>query len=744
MRPSVFGSLSCVTSIEAAWAARGGLLGIVGISFVVTVGCGSNAEAPPDAAGATSSGGSAVGPGSGGSLGGGAAGKSAGGTTSAGGAAGKAASGGTTGQGSGGSAGSPNESGGRAGTTSAGNGGSGASSGDGGTTSSGGSAGSGGSSGSNGSSGSSGAAGSMGCDPGQTTTEWADECPTSTPACTPGTWTAWGSSSPENYPLQYETAHFAFYWPESRGVSMTQAQTAGEYLENVVWKTYLGSPIYWQEPDCDRTAKRKTSIHIIEDGLYGGCNEGRPGIWVGPGALADHWGLGHEWMHSMQCMTPGFADCGSGGCWIFESHANFMPHQLPEYRDEVHCSEMLVNAPHLYYGSTRDRYCNWQFFEFLKDKHCYKAVNEMWSAEAPSGQRDPWNKLARNMGWNTEQLNDFFGEWAMHNVTWDYRNPAPVAESEREQGHVYRQNYGPITGTDTNTTTSQRLRLTKLEPLDAGYAENRRFVSPTYFAPQRWGYNVVRLYPEAGATSVKVTFRGVTQAGANSGWRFGLVATDQALTTPRYSTLMRGTDADLEFCVTEGESLWLVVMATPTEIQKVVWDQAYPSIYRYPYMLELAGAWPDGFRNGAPDACPNGTERHENGGGCAPASLASSVYVGPYAQVLGGTVSGDARIEDHATILNGASVTGGKVGALSILQRFSVSGSAVVETTFYPPGFFETGQGLSGTARLFGDVEYRGAGLNRSSGSFFGFVDNATASAAITDITVAPPYTWRP
>lgn len=78
---------------------------------------------------------------------------------------------------------------------------------------------------------------------------------------------------------------------------------------------------------------------------------------------------------------------------------------------------------------------------------------------------------------------------------------------------------------------------------------------------------------------------------------------------------------------------------------------------------------------------------------------------GPYAQVLGGTVSGNARIDDHATLLNGASVSGGSVGALSILNRFTVSGSAQVQTTFYPPGFFESGQGLSGTARLYGDVE---------------------------------------
>jgi hypothetical protein len=88
-------------------------------------------------------------------------------------------------------------------------------------------------------------------------------------------------------------------------------------------------------------------------------------------------------------------------------------------------------------------------------------------------------------------------------------------------------------------------------------------------------------------------------------------------------------------------------------------------------------------------------------------------------------------------------VTGGVVSALSVLSRFSVSGSARVDTTFYPPGFFESGQGLSGSARLFGDVEYRGQGLNRSSGSFYGFVDSSTPSATINDVTTAPPYAWR-
>jgi hypothetical protein len=183
-------------------------------------------------------------------------------------------------------------------------------------------------------------------------------------------------------------------------------------------------------------------------------------------------------------------------------------------------------------------------------------------------------------------------------------------------------------------------------------------------------------------------------------------------------------------------------MGTPTTPQHIVWDQPYPSIYRYPYMLELGGAWPEGFVGGQQGACSSG-RRHPNGGGCAPETLPESVFVGPYAQVLGGNVSGSARIEDHAIILNGATVSGGTVGALSILNRFTSSDAARIETTFYPPGFFEAGQALSGTARLYGDVEYRGPGTTRNQGSFFGFVDATTPSVAIDDVTVAPPYGWR-
>lgn len=593
--------------------------------------------------------------------------------------------------------------------------------------------------------------GTVTCDSGTTTTTWASSCPTSAPACTAGTWTT-GGPDPDHaaFKLIKESTHFAIYSDEA--VSDATATAALDTLETTVWTTFFGSPIYMKEPLCNSSTKTKASIHVHSDwGLTGGSwATGRMGMWIGTGALNDHWGLAHEFTHAVQSVEGGMVCDQSNTCgWIYESHANWHAHQLLEYHTtNVHCSEMSVNAPHLYLGSTRDRYCNWQFMEYLKDKYCYSAVEAIWTG-TPSN--DPFTSIMNARGWNIGQLNDFFGEWAMHNVTWDYQDPKPQSTAGGNQGAFYRSQYG----TTVDASQTQRLlRLTKLDPLDTSYATNRRFVSPTYQAPQRWGYNVVRLYPEAGAKTVTATFRGVVQSAANSDFRWGLVATDSAIATPRYSALQKGTDGSLTFCINAGEALFLVVVATPSVQKQIVWDQMYNTVYRYPYMISLQNAWPEGWQNGTQAACPSGLARHANGGGCAPSSLAASVYVGPYATVRAGTnVSGNARIDDHATVVSG-SVTGGTVAGLTLLgsttqpynaNAFTVSGSAVVKTTFYPLGFYESGQGVSGTASLIGDVEYRGVGTNVSSGTQYGFVDTTTTPPAnTTDVTLAPPHAWRP
>jgi hypothetical protein len=170
------------------------------------------------------------------------------------------------------------------------------------------------------------------------------------------------------------------------------------------------------------------------------------GMWVGPGALSDHWGLAHEFMHGVQSVSGGQSCNGSNTCgWIYESHANWAAQQQEEYHTgDVHCSEMRANMPHLHLGSTRDRYCNWQFMEYLKDKHCFSAVHAMWTGDATA---DPFTGIREGMGWTVADLNDFMGDWAMHNVTWDYEDPLPQSSGGDNLGTLFRGEYGLVTDT---------------------------------------------------------------------------------------------------------------------------------------------------------------------------------------------------------------------------------------------------------------------------------------------------------
>ncbi|MBP1206377.1 hypothetical protein JOD97_004450 [Duganella sp. 1411] len=582
-------------------------------------------------------------------------------------------------------------------------------------------------------------------DRGTTATTWAPAPTVRASAVTPGTWRAAGPNPEQSgFRLVKESAHFAFYSDET--LSAADLTLAADTLENTVWQNLFNANLLMPEPFFNRTDKIKPAIHIHSGwGLTGGAwvdNQGllHMGMWIAPDALRDRWGLTHEFTHGWQSWSNyngGMACNRSNTCgWIFESHANFTPHQLPEYQTNVHCSEMLPNAPHLYLGSTRDRYCNWQFMEYLKDKHGADAVTQIWTTAGA----DPFTNIQTARGWSVSQLNDFIGDWATHNVVWDYK-ATPGA---------FRSSYGNITLTDK---AERMRRLMPLEALDGNWATNRRFASPFYGAPQRFGYNVVRLYPVSGATTVTVKFRGVNQAGSDADFRWALVAANPQFTSARRSELQKGLSADLTFAVNPGEPLFLVVAATPSVFKTIVWDQDYNSIWRYPYMIELSNAWPQGFQNGQRDACPSGTVRHPNGAGCAPSGTPSTVYVGPYATILpGGRASGTARIEDQAIIANGA-VTGGTVGGLSVVgatgsdwgnNSFNVSGSAQVRTSFYPLGFFEPNQGASGSLNLYGDVEYRGAGLNLGGGNRSGFVDAASTVGSATDINPRSTLIWRP
>jgi carbonic anhydrase/acetyltransferase-like protein (isoleucine patch superfamily) len=182
------------------------------------------------------------------------------------------------------------------------------------------------------------------------------------------------------------------------------------------------------------------------------------------------------------------------------------------------------------------------------------------------------------------------------------------------------------------------------------------------------------------------------------------------------------------------------VAATPTIHHKISWDQFYYTIYRFPYMVEINGAKPEGFQT------EGVVERT--------ATVDATAYVGPNARVLGnaqvrnnariegravvkgGTVSGNAVVKDYAMVAGGtitdraivsegANIFNGQIsgdakihGAANIVHSgVRISGNAQVGGVV----LLDAATILSGTAQLLGDGEVYA--INASSGVYYGLVD---------------------
>lgn len=593
-------------------------------------------------------------------------------------------------------------------------------------------------------------------------------------------------------------------------ISESDAQGALESLEKVY--TFYTDSLGWMLPFPKSPDKKlKSNIYVFENSLmnslYGGQdyvkglnNEYGPGMWIGVGSLKDYWGMSHEFAHGLQGVA-GWMGNNSHAGWMAESHANWMAHQYNP--NDAHCSEYLINYPYLYYGSTRDRYCNWQFLEHLKEEFGggtkgAKEVNRIWMEAIHDGEdgrmeQTPFTAMMMVYNWTLEDLNREFGLFAMKNATLEY---AP------EKKALYRKSYGDYefsTRRDLSYGDNYR-RHTRVTMLNKMEGDGNRYVVPSYWAPQRFGYNLVRIYPDS-VGKVTVKFRGIVQSkktvngykcfGDNSDdymgkhydwcnyapdalpdpasqWAFGLVA-EGSDGTPRYSELKIDTAGNISIDVKKGDkALWLTVTATPKEMQLIMWDQFYYSIYRYPYMIEVVNGTPEGYNKDFWKPSGSGYTAHSNGGGLvsSKAKVDATVYVGPNAVVNGGTISGNARIEDFAVVDGGtisgkavvrgrALVSAGTISDNAILEEDawlvsgSISGNAkvgaisiIVNTTItddaqvYGVMWALNGKKLSGTAQVRGDLE-NNFDKEITKGVFYGMVNtdmlnNANFGANLT------------
>lgn len=589
--------------------------------------------------------------------------------------------------------------------------------------------------------------------------------------CVPGVWQSPPDMKifdPHNgaMPVQVESEHFQLRWPANKPNHMTaeQAQLALKKLESA-WSFFTQPPVNWPEPFCDVAIKVKTQVFTDDNYPFNGSGAGQrtPAMWVHKNGLINGTAvLAHEFTHTMQYASEGMRSSAFSG-WMWESHAEFMAmqyhdSQFGDNRQFAGCVGDYAWQPHLYYGSTRNRYCSWPFWLYVKNQYGWNAVNDIFTNTRNIYSQDPVETLMKNQGWTAEQLGDAFGNYAMRNVNWDYRDADGF-----DHGPKFKAQLGLNTdmGRPGDTIDGRkRLRLARLEPIDLA---RKRFVVSKYFAPQRYGYNLVKLVPDAGAGSVTVNFRGVVQdqtavgaPGSESGshdfepgwpnrgddvrnatvgfpdsdWRWGVVAIE-ASGASRYSALMKGAKADLTFALKpDDREVYMVVVAAPKEYKRIFWDQKYNTIYRYPWKVQLAGALPDGFQPGYDPKFPAG-RRHPNGGGWVAngAQVDATAYVGPNAAVLGGEVRDFARIEDYAIVwkgvVKGMATIGGLTQFGSYGARTATDNAVIRSVTGGPIAFGDGGPNgvFGGDVYLLGDLEVWAKDLRK--GVFYGWLDQA-------------------
>lgn len=515
-----------------------------------------------------------------------------------------------------------------------------------------------------------------------------------------------------------QSANFIVFWGPLAGTDPTKAPSNIDFDPQNILNTaedlydfYIDSLKFL--PDTGLLAKNKIILVMLNtwtnyDGwAYGGNYDGVVGaMWMHPDAASSGPTLAHEFTHTLQNYTwmmypgHGFINNSYVG-FIWETHAEFMA--LQKYKSVALEFDMArwLNTYQFHWGSTRHHYQAFVFLQFIKELDGLEMINRMWR-ESIIGEH-PLETYKRLKGINQEQLDDLFGQYAMRNVSWDYEIGSLLRERVSTLNEVF--------------VTHKTIEPEAIDTISGWYKIQE------HLAPQDYGYNIIRLYPEevkaCGKRIVHLNFKGHVDPNAGSGWRYGFVALKND-STARYSEIYK-TDKEVAFIMEPDETeLYLVVLGAPTEQHNYIWEAGFPKIYRYPYEFRIENVKPEGFQKDYRKPNPGIPGKlHSNGGGFVAntATVASTAYVGPKAQVLNNAkVQNNARIEDLAIIKNAAVINQNAVvsGTSIIGEVAQVTGNAKVrqQSRIYGNSVISGNAIIEGNTTLFNTQVYEQAKLS--------------------------------
>jgi carbonic anhydrase/acetyltransferase-like protein (isoleucine patch superfamily) len=468
-----------------------------------------------------------------------------------------------------------------------------------------------------------------------------------------------------------ESKHFVIWWDPAVNPDGTAFNTATHGLRALrmleesyqVYYKVLGfdEPFQHSNPS-QRNGNRYKVNHLTwHSGYWMSSLGGFSYLNVGTSGLADeNWGnpVPHEYGHVVDGQQQGYL---VGGHW--ESHANFYREQRTNWF-----------APQFAAGqqsTIEDRSLVWSNYRqdhgrlIYADFRIHLALQEyatllglpadtatrLWT----TGSRDQtvYNKLATLLPAGTS-MKDVIGTILRYWPMLDFSTKA-----------LLRARLWPNADTRADFEYRAGSPLIPL-PDNSGW-----YRVPLDRAPEKFAYMFHDLTPSAGTVTVEL--RGLDILGTTEDWRWCLAAID-AQDNVRYSPVWApGTQS---FTLGPGETkVQLIVVATPgsNSLDLDSYFNTKPTDkhldrLRYPYEVRLVGATPASERL---NWNTTSGRTHSNGGGWVAntASVASTVYVGPNARVLGSAVlTGNARIEDYAVV----------AGSARVRDNARVSGYAVV------------------------------------------------------------------
>ena len=441
---------------------------------------------------------------------------------------------------------------------------------------------------------------------------------------------------------------------------------------------------------------------IVNHHTVGGATGDGAGLAGGPGGVTYNTGLlAHEWgghFHDKRFQgldaelkkptSNKFRKSNTGGLQEYTAFSNFgggFGEGLGNWMQMEMNGSPATFWPNIYKSQfnplTAGSYDNWKLLMMFREKadvlgrdFVMQHINRE-PGETPISAWMRAMKKVKGVDNVVTYFGDIVGEMAARSCTWDFRSHSKLIPfmattfAKHELRHVYTEMI-PV-------------------PDRKGW-----YIPIAGRSPQQYGYNLILIQPDQGATEMSATIEGLDAGDMDINFRMTFVAEDPDQ-FGRYGKMVsnKGT-ASLKR--EKGDKQYFVAVAACPDVYRPVGELPGGKTNRtYPYEITFKGCKPKSLTPLKAAALKQKMNRrdkeavlmtgkpHPNGGGFVAdlATVAKTAYVGPNAKVLKkGMVYAYARIEDNAIVTDTATVSDGAIvrGNALIQGKAFVSGHSRV------------------------------------------------------------------